>query len=139
MMKNIVAIVLIGAASIACSQVENVASWRFIQSVGGMAIGTPIKTKGVWILPIFVDVSGLKKFTSNPTNLNSGIVCRRITSQIEGKTIYLTVHTGIPAKTGSAKCASIEMKSMIKGKHDVFYKEQNGNRQFIAEVEFVDK
>jgi hypothetical protein len=57
----------------------HVATWEFMQSVGGIAIGQPEKIDdSAWVLPIRCDVSGLTTVTREPKVMHSGVVVTRM-------------------------------------------------------------
>ncbi len=47
--------------------------WGFVQSVGGIALGVPYRTGTGIMLPVTVDVSGLKAITTQPTTPSSPV------------------------------------------------------------------
>jgi len=58
--------------------------WVFVQSVGGIAVGNPHRTPSGVMLPVFVDVSGLRTITTKPSS-TQGSRSRR--SRFGGKRI----------------------------------------------------
>jgi len=50
-----------------------VAAWAFVQSVGGIAVGQPIRNAGQWILPVRANVSGVEAITTQPAQFGLGV------------------------------------------------------------------
>jgi hypothetical protein len=95
--------------------------WAFVQSVGGIALDRPFEKEGEWFLPVQCNVSGLKAVTTQPTAMNSGIVCTKIKAKIEERSIFLTVVTGIPREGTGASCPPAKLGAIEKGNYSVFY------------------
>ena len=109
------------AGSMAGCEREN---WGFVQSVGGMAVGTPQQIGQAWVLPIDADVSGLRHITTQATGLNSGLVCNEVRAEVENRNIYLSLVTA-PAGLGlghDAKCPPATLGQMKVGQYAVFYR-----------------
>jgi hypothetical protein len=109
-------------------------SWLFVQSVGGIEVGTLLKKETGWVLPVRSDVSGLRAVTVKPTALNSGLSCRRIEATIEGNAIFLTIDTGVAGGGRSSVCPSALLGHPRAGKYLVFYRSPNEKPVPIGEV-----
>lgn len=110
---------LFGAAG--CSFAGEPQGWGFVQSVGGIEVGTPTKTDGFWVLPVRSDVSGLQAITVKPTTLNSGLACAGIKASIKSASIYLTVITSAASPSSSSQCPSAQLGALSPGNYSVFY------------------
>lgn len=99
--------------------------WAFIQSVGGMAIGTPKKANGEWSLPVMADVSGLTTVTVKPSTLNSALICEKTVATVEGHNLYLTVFTGTAGSSYTPRCPPAKLGAIPTGNYRVFYRGQN--------------
>jgi hypothetical protein len=99
-------------------------SWSFVESVGGIAVGTPQRMGQIWVLPIEADISGLRNITTKATRPNSGIVCKEVTASVKDRNIYLTLVTQ-PAGLGLggvAECPpTTRLGRMRAGKYTVLY------------------
>ena len=109
-------------------------SWDFVQSVGGLTIGQPVKSSAGWQLPIRADVSGLRTVTVQPKVMNSGIACVETRAAVEGSSIFLTVITGIASSDRSAACPPAMLGSIAPGPYLVKYRGGNGPVMPIGKV-----
>ena len=100
---------------------EKLADWGFIQSVGGIKIGTPIKTHSGWQVPILCDVSGLKTFTVKPTTLNSALVVAKVLSRFDNEKIYLRIIVSASKKNKTSECPPLDLSDLSTGAFEVFY------------------
>jgi hypothetical protein len=97
-------------------------NWKFVQSVGGMALGKPVLDRPGWILPVRIDVSGLDTVSVKPTVMNSALVCERVAVAIEQRNIYLTVVSGLARAGASPRCPPAELGRIDGGQYSVFYR-----------------
>jgi len=109
--------------------------WAFVQSVGGMALGVPYRTASGVMLPISVDVSGLKTVTTKPRVMNSGLMLKEIVVRREGNTLGIALFTstagGSIQRTTSGDVA---LGDLQPGRYSVVYAEPNGGRVDMGEV-----
>jgi hypothetical protein len=119
-MKRIALFLLI--ASLPVSVLAGSESWSFVQSVGGLAVETPSHDTHGWVLPVRVDVSGLKAVTAKPTTLNSALICERTNAAIEGSNIYITIVSALAHPNTSSRCPPATLGEMTPGKYSVFYR-----------------
>jgi hypothetical protein len=109
--------------------------WAFVQSIGGMAVGTPYRTASGVMLPVAVDVSGLKTITTKPRVMNSGLAVKEIVVRREGHTLGIALFTtaagGSSARTTSGDVA---LGDLQPGRYSVVYAEPNGGRVDMGEV-----
>ncbi len=117
-------LVIVAFACTSCGTTEP-RSWDFVQSVGGIQVGTPLISEvGGWVLPVVADVSGTKKVTVAPTTNNSGLVCDTKAS-VEGQAIYVTVSTALPEGTRTASCPFAGLGKIPYGTYSVLYRGPN--------------
>jgi hypothetical protein len=109
-------------------------NWVFVQSVGGIAIGTPIREADDCFLPVRVDVSGLSAITVKPTMLNSALICERVVAFVESQNIYLSVVTGLVRKPFTPICPSANLGSAKVGTYQVFYRGQGESPFLLGQV-----
>lgn len=138
-MKKCVLVLLLGTVCIACSLSEQPANWQFLQSVGGIAVGMPVKTGELWRLPFQVDISGLTTVTTTPSTLNSGLACQRVSAVVEGESIYLTIFVTSAGSGRTAQCGHAVIGSAVEGRRKVFYRANDEDINLIGEVEFASK
>ena len=113
------------AAALALVSVDALAeraSWKFLQSVGGMTIGEPRREGAGWILPVHADVSGLTKISAQPTTLNSGIACVETRASVEGSTVALSIVTGLAGSGLIARCPAAMLGHIAPGRYSVVYR-----------------
>ena len=110
-------------------------SWNFMESVGGISIGTPSRNlQGSVYLPVICDVSGLTTITRKPTVLNSALVVTGIDKKIEDKRIYISVSTGLASKNSSCTCSGVDMGSIPAGDYQVFYYGSDREKHSLGKV-----
>src|ERR1700690_3400101 len=89
--------------------------WSFIESVGGIVVGPPVRVDHSWVLPVRSDVSGLKSITRMPTMINSGMACRSVRAEVEGRMIYLTLLTTLAGPRRNAECPAALLGQVASG------------------------
>src|SRR5207248_5866168 len=97
--------------------------WKFVQSVGGIAVGTPARdNRGhVW-LPIHCDVSGTQKITVRPTNVSGMTVCEAPVVRVRSNTIFLTIRIAYTNPWNShAVCGPADLGRLPAGTYSVVY------------------
>ncbi len=97
-------------------------NWKFVQSVGGMALGKPALDRPGWVLPVGINVSGLDTVSVKPTVMNSALVCERVEAAIERRNIYLTVVSGLARAGAGPRCPPAELGRIDGGPYSVFYR-----------------
>jgi hypothetical protein len=97
-------------------------NWKFVQSVGGMALGKPALDRPGWVLPVGTNVSGLETVSVKPAAMNSALVCERVDVAIEQRNIYLTVVSGLTRAGASPRCPPAELGRIDGGSYRVFYR-----------------
>ena len=99
--------------------------WEFVQSVGGISVGTPHRdAAGNVTLPINCDVSGTRAITVQPTTINSGLVCERPRVRVQGQSVYITICSSIPSERyPSARCPDADLGPLAPGTYCVYYGE----------------
>jgi hypothetical protein len=115
---------------------SQIASWEFIQSVGGIRLGKPAKTEnGSWVLPVVCDVSGLTPVTHKPTAMNSGLVVTRMLYQASGSEIRISVVLNAPLSTSlTARCTEVTLSGINTGEYRVLYEEQNRSTHALGTI-----
>ena len=115
---------------------SHVASWEFIQSVGGIRVGVPEKKEnGSWLLPVVCDVSGLTTVTHKPTAINSGLVVTRMLYHVSGGEIRISVVLNTPLSTSrTSRCTDVTLNGINAGKYPVQYEETNGSTHVLGTI-----
>jgi len=105
--------------------------WRFVQSVGGMAIGQPQrKSSSRYSLPVECNVSGLRAITVPPTTINSVLMCAGFDVRKDGSDVYLTLRTSLFGR--SSQCKAISLGRLIPGTYSVYYRDPNGTSHSLG-------
>ena len=96
-------------------------SWSFVTAVGGLEFATPVHVNNRWELPIRADVSGLRAITTEPTTMNSGLVCDSTKANIEGRNIFIVIVTTIPHGKATSVCPAADLGVLVPGQYNVLY------------------
>jgi hypothetical protein len=108
--------------------------WQFVQSVGGLAIGTPQRdSRGYVMLPIRCDVSGSQTITVHPTTMYSGLSCDSPAVRVSSTNICITVRAGLFSK-GDARCPPADLGKLASGDYSVFYLSPDGAQQPLGNI-----
>jgi hypothetical protein len=144
-MKLILPIFLVGALLLSLAGCESIVSsvarsscdWSFVQSVGGIALGTPRRDeRGHVLLPIRCDVSGTETITTRPTAINSGNVCVAPQMRVRSGTVYLTVRTSLPSKRyPNARCPDADLGELPAGQYSVIYANPDGSQHPLGSIQ----
>ncbi|MEO8677215.1 MAG: hypothetical protein ABI569_16685 [Casimicrobiaceae bacterium] len=109
-------------------------TWASVQSVGGIAIETPIQSPSGWSLPVRANISGAEQITVKPTALSSALVCRQAAAVVEGRNVYLTIVSGLAGGGRSARCPPSHLGVLTPGRYRVFYRGPNEEPHLLGEV-----
>lgn len=110
-------------------------NWSFVQSVGGMSLGAPVRAGTGWSLPITANVSGLEAITQTPTTLNSALVCERTSAVVEDRNIYLAISTGLVRGKYTVNCPSAQLGQVSAGAYRVFYRGPEHKPVLLGEIQ----
>ena len=111
----------------------NQADWAFIESVGGIKVGTPLKTEQGYYLPIQCNVSGLDSITSQPTALNSALWCLSTQTFVEDSSIYLHINYGISfSDYTECNCSATNIGKLKSGNYKVYYQDETTQNTLIG-------
>lgn len=124
MLLALIATVLLGGGSAAAGLSDWIygESWKFMEDVGGVAIGQPTRNpQGIVYLPVRCDVSGLTEITKKPTTINSALSVKSIKTKVEEQKIYISVKTGLVSKGDTCMCSGEEVGDIPAGKYEVHY------------------
>jgi hypothetical protein len=133
-----IAFPFVASSGVVSAFTSNHIDWPFIQSVGGISVGTPKQIEsGIWNIPIDCDVSGLRTITVKPTTLNSALVVRKVKSKIQSGTLFIWVITSVVDKQNHSPSATgTTIKNMKPGSYPVEYLNPDGTTIPIKVVEF---
>jgi hypothetical protein len=109
--------------------------WAFVQSVGGMALGTPYQTPEGVMIPVRVDVSGLQTITTPPTTMSSGLALKEIRVRRAGSNLLLALRTRVAGEgTSSSPKGDVLLGKLEAGRYRVQYAEPKGGAVDLAEL-----
>jgi hypothetical protein len=120
-------LVLLLSLVASCSSLMSMAAyssrdWEFIQSVGGIAVGSPWRDDGGYVfLPIDCDVSGLRAITVKPTLINSALVCEAPRVRVRERSVFILICTSLPSGRHDSQCPDGELGKLSPGTYDAFY------------------
>ncbi len=119
--------------SFAWSLFDTSRDWQFVQSVGGMAIGTPHRDdrKHV-ILPIRCSLAG-ETVTRHPTTGYSGLAFDTPAVRVSSTNVFLTFRTRLPGKR-DAQCPPADLGKITSGDYAVFYRSPDGTRESLGSI-----
>ena len=124
-----------GPATAALPEIFYGQPWKFMKTVGGVAIGAPSRSpRGSVYLPVICDVSGLTTITERPTAINPALVVTGIDTRIDGRQVLITVGTGLPSETTNSTCPVIDLGDIPAGDYQVFYYNSDQDRHLLGEV-----
>ena len=95
--------------------------WSFVTAVGGLEVGTPVRSNETWLLPVRADVSGLQAITNRPTTLNSAVVCEAVKAHFQGQDIFLILETTVAHDAATSRCPAAKLGKLAGGHYDVWY------------------
>ena len=128
-------IILCSASSAFAALLGEERDWKFIQSVGGIAIGEPKLINDNWQLPIECNVSGLKTITVKPSMLNSGLMWADTEVRLKDGEIHISIETaliGMGSKTDS--CGPAELGVLKSGAYIIKYLSPDMSTNYLGEV-----
>src|SRR6266446_44725 len=126
-----------GCESIVSGTARSSRDWQFVQSVGGLALGTPQRDHhGHVLLPIRCDVSGTQTITVGPTGINSALVCEPPSVHVSSSTVFLTIRTTIASSRNSdARCPAADLGALSAGLYSVIYRSPDGRQHPLGSIQ----
>ena len=116
--------------------ISKTADWEFIQNVGGIKTGIPLKTEDGFYLPVVCNVSGLDSVTIKPITINSALSCVKINVKVDKNNIYLKVITGIAkSQEDDCNCKATRIGFLKKGIYKVYYDDKKTSDHLIGQFE----
>lgn len=134
MFRRFLVATLLGFVAAAQAEAPS-ATWDFLQSVGGIAIGVPERVGDGWQLPVSCDLTGLRAITTDPSILNSDTVVHSLALVAEDRDLLLSVllKTSDYA-TDAARCPAVALPVLEPGPYRVFY-DDGSERHLLGEIE----
>ena len=111
--------------------------WQFVQSVGGLTLGTPQRNdRGHVLLPVRCDVSGTQTITVRPTTMNSTLVCESPIVRVRSSTVFITLRTSVPSKRyPNASCPDADLGVLTAGEYSVIYASPDGSQHPLGSIQ----
>ena len=129
--------VAVGCTSVVSFAARSSRDWQFIQSVGGIALGSPQRdARRHVLLPIRCDVSGTQTITVRPTAINSALVCEPPVVRVRSSTVLLTIRTTIASDHNSnARCPAADLGALAPGEYSVIYRSPDGSQHPLGSIQ----
>jgi hypothetical protein len=110
-------------------------TWDFIQSVGGIKVGTPTRGDNDRInLPVDCDVSGRTEISLKPTLVDPTLTVELLTGWVNGNKIQLTIRSGKGGSQGSPRCDSVMLGALDSGDYEVYYLGSDRVPHFLSTI-----
>lgn len=107
--------------------------WSFMQSVGGLSVVGQDKNPS-WLI-IRGDVSGLKKFSTKPTLINSALAVKSVEAEVKDSKIQIyVVTTLISKKYSTTEISGVGISGIKPGTYMVQYLNQDGSAVDLEEI-----
>lgn len=136
LLANFLLLTTAGCETLVTGAARTSGDWRFVQSVGGLALGEPRRDdRGHVLLPIKCDVSGTQVVTTRPTAANSALVCETPAVRIRGTAIFLTVRATLAShKNSESRCAPADLGPLSPGRYSVAYLDPDGRTHRLGNI-----
>ena len=127
----------VGCDSFVAFAARSSRDWQFVQSVGGIALGTPQRdNRRHVLLPIRCDVSGTQTITVSPTAINSTLVCESPIVRVRSSAVFLTIRTSVPSKRfPNARCPDADLGTLTAGEYSVIYRSPDGSQHPLGSIQ----
>ena len=132
----LISLIICGCQTAISLALRDSQSWKFIQSVGGISLGAPVRdAAGRVSVPVSCDVSGLHRVTIQPTTINSALVCLPPRVSVRQGAIYFTVVTSVVSdRYPSPLCPSLALGRIASGAYSVVYLSPDGSHQPLGNL-----
>jgi len=126
-----------GCETLISSAARSPRDWQFVQSVGGIALGTPQRDdRGHVLLHMRCNVSGTQTITVHPTAINSALVCEPPSVRVRSGTVFLTIRTTVATNRNSnARCPNADLGALTAGQYSVIYRCPDGSQHPLGSIQ----
>lgn len=124
-MKNFLVLVAFSLSFGCTGLLHTKCNMEYINSVGGISVGTPYLDEEDWFLPVNVDLSGLQFITCKPTQLNSAVICSKIKHEITDSLIFITVYKGLAGS--KPVCDKIKLGQLTASVYKVYCRDESSD------------
>lgn len=133
--KAVLSLLCAGCSSFEQAVTSHTMTWANVQSVGGMKIGVAYKSGDSTHIPLEVNVSGAGAITTKPTTGSSTATIRKISAELEGDTILVTITESMLGSTHNDSGApKIVIDELAPGTYWVVYKDPSGRLHHISQL-----
>ena len=110
--------------------------WQFVESVGGLRLGTPSRDgKGHVLLPVRCDVSGTQTISVRPTAMNSSLVCDTPYIRVRNSTVFLTIRVSAAgSRKADSRCPPADLGEPAAGLYSVVYLSPDGSQHPLGSI-----
>jgi hypothetical protein len=109
--------------------------WQFVQSVGGLAIGTAHRDdRNHVILPIHCDITGTETITVHPTTGYAGLAFDLPKVRVRSTNVFVTVCTVLPGMR-DAMCPPADLGKLRGGDYSVFVLSPDGKQEPLGSIQ----
>ncbi len=130
-MKALMAICLILLTS--CSSFSEHRDWAFMEKVGGLIVAGQDKNPN-WLI-LRGDISGLKSFSADTSQLNSALAIESIESEIIKSTIQVyVVTTAISNRNSKTEISGVDISGTKPGAYEVVYLNPDGSTVHLKDI-----
>jgi len=124
--------ILFCSSLIGCAASER-RDWAFMQSVGGLSAAVQDKNPS-WLI-IRGDVSGLKEFSTKPTQMNSALAIKSVEAKVRDSRIQIyVVTTLISKKYSTTEINGVDISGVKRGTYTVQYLNPDNSTVDLNEV-----
>ena len=103
---------------IGCSVISERKDWNFIEKVGGLTVAGQDKNPN-WLI-IRGDVSGLREFSTKPSQVNSALAVKSVERKITNSTIQIyVVTTVVSEKFPGTEISGVDISDVNAGTYKV--------------------
>ena len=123
---------------VGCTPVSERRDWMFVEQVGGLEVGVPIRTESealTWLY-LYGDLSGKKEFSAKPVKTNSTVALSQVKVNVVDNKIKIYLETTkFKYKYATSKIKGVALSGIKPGKYVVQYINRDGSTIDLKEIE----
>ena len=112
-------------------------SWNYVQDNGGVRISEPVQRDGKLVLPVEYDASGVIGVTHHATQINSGLVVRKVQSTQSGEgRIVIKIYTQVAEQNSdSGRMHYANLDDFPPGAYMVYYEDSSDPEKKLGRIQ----